>query len=116
MKIGNQVGFLDEGRDQVDSGLFLDNVVRDGVPILQWLPSSKDKTLHFRRNAVQLLNLGLDTLNSVGGLHLEGHSGPSETLHKDRNDISQSEVQDALHLDVVVTEGSAIFQLLAKEG
>ena len=63
------------------------------------------------------LNLGLYVLDRVGRLHLEGDSLASEGLHEDLHATaeSQHQVQGALLLDVVVREGSSVFQLLASE-
>ena len=50
-----------ETEDQVQGRLLLDVVVREGAAIFQLL-SSKDQTLLIRRNALLVLDLGLDTV------------------------------------------------------
>lgn len=73
-----------QSKDQVQSRLLLDVVVRQSSTILQLL-TSKDQTLLVRRNSLLVLNLGLDVVNSVGRLHLQGDSltgkGLYENLH-----------------------------------
>ena len=60
-----------ETEDKVKSGLLLDVVVREGAPVLELL-TSKDETLLVRGNALLVLNLGLDVVNGVRRLDLEG--------------------------------------------
>jgi len=63
------------------------------------------------------LNLGLDILNSVARLHLKSDGLARQCLDKDLHATSQTkdQVQGRLFLDVVVTEGATIFQLLASK-
>ena len=56
-------------------------------------------------------NFGLDARNCVGGLDIKGNV-LGEPLHKYQDAAWPSEVQVQDMLDVVVTEGSAIFKLL----
>lgn len=60
-----------ETEDQVEGRLLLDVVVRKGAAILKLL-AGKDKTLLVRRNALLVLDLGLDVVDGVGRLNLEG--------------------------------------------
>ena len=60
-----------ETEDQVESGLLLDVVVTQGTTILQLL-SSKDKTLLIRGNSLLVLDLGLDIVNGITRLHIQG--------------------------------------------
>ena len=69
-------------KDQVESGLLLDVVVREGTAVLELL-ASEDETLLVRGNAFLVLDLLLHGLDSVRGLHLEGDSLSSEGFHKD---------------------------------
>ena len=63
------------------------------------------------------LNLGLYVLDRVGRLHLEGYSLASEGLHEDLHATAepQDEVEGALLLDIVVGEGSSVFELFSSE-
>merc|ERR1712102_242618 len=100
----------------MESAFFLDVVVREGSTILQLL-ACEDEPLLVRGNPFLVLNLGLNILNGVGGLHLEGDGLPSQGLDEDLHPATKSEheVESALLLDVVVGEGPAVLQLLASE-
>ena len=79
--------------------------------------SSEDESLLIGRNTFLVLDLGLDIFNGVGGLDVQGDGLAGEGLHEDLHASAQSEdqVEGGLLLDVVVGEGSAVFQLLAGE-
>jgi hypothetical protein len=55
----------------VQGGLLLDVVVGESTAVLQLL-TSEDKTLLVRRDALLVLDLGLDVVDSVAGLDLKG--------------------------------------------
>ena len=96
---------------QVEGGLLLDVVVRQGSAVLKLL-SSEDQPLLIRRNTLLVLqkqlyfknchvilnfllresylDLSLDILNGVTWLHLEGDGFPGEGLHKDLHDARLS--------------------------
>ena len=63
------------------------------------------------------LNLGLHVLNGVGWLDLEGDGLPGEGLDEDLHTTSESEdeMEGGFLLDVVVGEGSSVFELLTGE-
>jgi len=69
------------------------------------------------RDTFFVLNLGLDILNGVRRLNIKSDGLASEGLHKDLHSTSESEhkVESGLLLDVVVRQGSAVFQLLSSE-
>ena len=71
-----------EAEDQVQSGLFLDVVVRQGAPIFQLFPG-KDQPLLVWGDAFFFLDLHLDILDGVTGLHLQSDGFTSEGLYKD---------------------------------
>ena len=98
----------------MESGLFLDVVVGEGTAILQLLPS-KDQPLLVWGNAFLVLDLGLDILNGVAWLNLQGDGLASEGLDKDLHAAPQTQdkMEGGFFLDVVVGEGAAIFKLLA---
>jgi len=54
-----------ETQNQVQSGLLLNVVVRQGTTVLQLL-TSKDETLLVRWNALLVLDLGLDVVDRIG--------------------------------------------------
>merc|ERR1719168_143564 len=73
-----------QAEDQVQGGLFLDVVVREGPAIFELL-AGKDQPLLVWGNALLVLNLGFDILDGVTGLDLEGdglaREGLDENLH-----------------------------------
>jgi len=70
--------------NQVESGLLLDVIVGEGTTVLELL-ASKDQTLLVWRNALLVLNLALDVVDSIAGLDLKGDGlagkGLDEDLH-----------------------------------
>ena len=59
----------------------LDVVVGEGAAILKLL-ASKDQALLIRRNALLVLDLGLDIVDSVRGLDLKGDGLARQGLHE----------------------------------
>ena len=57
----------------MEGGLLLDVVVREGPAILELL-AGEDESLLVRGDALLVLDLGLDVVDGVGRLHLEGDS------------------------------------------
>merc|ERR1712014_176244 len=100
----------------MESRLLLDVVVGESPAILQLL-ASEDQPLLIWGNAFLVLDLGLDVLNAIGGLDLEGDGLPCEGLDEDLHTSSepQHKMEGRLLLDVVVRKSSAILQLLASE-
>merc|ERR1719325_190101 len=92
-----------QSEHKMESALLLDVVVREGPAVLQLL-SSKDKPLLVWGDALLVLDLGLDILNGVRRLHLQGDGLPGQCLDEDLHTSSQPEnqVKGGLLLDVVV--------------
>ena len=63
----------------MESGFLLDIVVGKGAAILQLL-SSEDQALLVRRDALLVLDLGLDIVDGVAGLNLKGDGLAREGL------------------------------------
>ena len=63
-------------------GLLLDVVVREGTSVLQLL-ASEDQTLLVRGDSLLILDLGLDALDSIRALDLQGDGLTSQGLHED---------------------------------
>merc|ERR1719350_801460 len=105
-----------EPQHQVKGALLLDVVVRKSSTILKLL-ASKDQPLLVWGNSLLVLDLGLDILNGVRWLNLQGDGLASEGLDKDLHTTSQSEhkMKSALFLDVVVRKSSSILKLLASK-
>ena len=79
--------------------------------------SSEDEALLIWGDAFLVLNLGLDVLNGVGGFNVQSDGLSSESLDEDLHATSEAEnqVESGLLLDVVVGEGSAVFELLSSK-
>ena len=64
------------------SGLILDVVVRESAAVLELL-AGEDEALLIRRDAFLVLDLLLDVVDAVGGLHLERDGLARKCLHED---------------------------------
>ena len=69
------LGSSSEAENQVKRGLLLDVVVGEGPAVLELL-SGEDQALLVGRDALLVLDLGLDIVDSVGGLDLQGYGLP----------------------------------------
>merc|ERR1711962_1097032 len=100
----------------MESGLFLDVVVGESPSVLELL-SSEDQPLLVRGDSLLVLDLGLDVLNAVRGLDLEGDGLASESLDEDLHTSPESEdkMESGLLLDVVVGESPSILELLSSK-
>jgi len=79
------LGTSTESQHQVKSGLLLDVVVGEGAAVLELL-AGEDQALLVRRDALLVLDLGLDIVDGVGRLNLEGDRLAREGLHEDLHD------------------------------
>ena|ERR1700722_1236839 len=68
--------------DEMKSRFLLDIVVRQRAAVLQLL-ASKDESLLVGWNALLVLNLRLDVINGVRGLHLQGDGLARQCLDED---------------------------------
>ena len=96
--------------------LLLDVVITQGTAILQLL-AGEDESLLVGRDAFLVLNLLLHVFNRISGVNLKGDGlagkGLDENLHSTTQ--TQHQVKGRLLLDVIVTQGTAILELLASE-
>ena len=78
---------------------------------------SEDKTLLVRRNTFLVLDLLLNSLDSIRRLNFKGDGLPGEGLHEDLHTTTKAEdqVEGRLLLDVVVREGAAVLKLLSSK-
>ena len=65
--------------DEVKSRLLLDVVVRKGAAVLELL-AGEDEALLIGRDALLVLDLGLDVVDGVGGLDVEGDGLAGQSL------------------------------------
>jgi len=81
----------------------LDVVVGEGSSVFKLL-SSEDESLLIWRDTFLVLNLGLDVLNGVCWLDIEGDGLSSKSLDEDLHTTSKSEdqMEGRFFLDVVV--------------
>ena len=82
---GDEGGLHDtttEAEHEVQGGLLLDVVVSQGASLLELL-AGEDEALLIRGDALLILDLGLDVLNGIVGLNLEGNGLAGEGLDED---------------------------------
>ena len=98
----------------MESGLLLDVVVGEGAAILELL-TSEDQALLVWWDTLLVLNLGLDIVDGVRRLNLKSDGLAGESLDEDLHTTTQTkdEVKGGLLLDVVVGQGTAVFELLS---
>ena len=103
-------------RTEVKGGLLLDVVIRQRAAVFQLL-SGKDQTLLIRGDTLLILNLGLNVVDRVGALHLQGNRLPREGFDEDLHTATKAkhEMEGRLLLDVVVGQRTTILELLACE-
>ena len=77
-----------QAQHQVQSALLLDVVVRQRAAILELL-AREDQTLLVRRDALFVLDLGLDVLNRVRGLNLQGDGLSRQCLNENLRPVAQ---------------------------
>merc|ERR1719195_226527 len=105
-----------EAEDEMKGRLLLDVVVRQGAAVLK-LFSGENQSLLIGWDSFLVLDLGLHVGDGVRGLHIQGDGLASQGLHEDLHSSTQAEnkVEGGLLLDVVVRQGSAIFELFSGE-
>ncbi len=105
-----------ESQDKMQSGFFLNVVVRKSPSVFE-LFSSEDESLLIGGNSFLVLYFGFDVFNGVTGLHVECNCFSSESFHENLHSSSQSQnqVQSGFFLNVVVRQSSSVFQLFSSE-
>jgi hypothetical protein len=100
-----------QSKDEVKCRLLLNVVIGESSAVLKLL-SSENESLLIWRDTFLVLDLGLDVLNGITWLDIEGDGLSGEGLDEDLHTTSESEdeVESGLLLDVVVSEGSSIFE------
>merc|ERR1712020_583988 len=92
-----------EAEHQVERRLLLDVVVAKGAAVLKLL-SSENEALLIGRDALLVLDLGLNVVDGVGRLDLEGDRLAGKSLNEDLHTTTETkdEMEGGLLLDVVV--------------
>jgi len=105
-----------EAEDQVEGGLLLDVVISQGASIFK-LFSGEDESLLIRGNSFLVLDLLFDVVDGVRALDLKSDRLSGQGLDEDLHASSQTEhqVEGGLLLDVVISQGAAIFELFSGE-
>ena len=100
----------------MEGRFLLDVVVRKSSAVLKLL-SSEDESLLIGGDALLVLDFGLDILDGVRRLNVQGNGLASQSLDEDLHTTAESkhEMESGLLLDVVVGEGSAVLELLSSE-
>merc|ERR1712029_938327 len=100
----------------MQSRLLLNIIVAQGSAIFQ-LFSGENQTLLIWRNSFFVLDLGFDVLDGVGGFDLQGDGFSGQGLDEDLHSSPQpqDQVKSGLFLNIIVAQGSAIFQLFSGE-
>jgi len=105
-----------KSENQMESGFFLDIVVRKCSSILKLL-SSKDKSLLIWWDTFLILDFSFNVLNGVSWLNVKSNGFSSKGLDEDLHTSSKSEdqVESGFLLNVVVWKSSSIFKLLSSK-
>jgi len=105
-----------KSENQMESGFFLDIVVRKCSSILKLL-SSKDKSLLIWWDTFLILDFSFNVLNGVCWLNVKSNGFSSKGLDEDLHTSSKSEdqVESRFLLNVVVWKSSSIFKLLSSK-
>ena len=100
----------------MEGRLLLNVVVGEGATVFE-LFAGEDQTLLVRRNSLLVLDLGLDIVDGVRGLHLQRDGLAGEGFHEDLHPSTKTKdkVESGLLLDVVVSKSTTVFKLLACE-
>ena len=75
------LGTSTQTEDEMEGRLLLDVVVREGAAVFELL-AGEDQALLVGRDAFLVLDLGLDVVDGIAGLHLKGDSLAREGLHE----------------------------------
>jgi hypothetical protein len=105
-----------EAEDEMESGFLLDVIVGEGAAILELL-ASEDEALLVRGNALLVLDLRLNVVDSIRGFDFESDGLAGESLDEDLHTATKTEnkMKSRLLLDVVIGKSSAVLKLLAGE-
>ena len=77
-------------KDQMESGLLLDVVIRESTTVFELL-SGENQALLIRGNSLLVLNFGLDIVDRIRGLDLESDGLASQGLDENLHTTTQTE-------------------------
>merc|ERR1712165_347277 len=100
----------------MEGGLLLNVVIRKSSAVLKLL-SGEDESLLIRWDSFLVLDLSFHVLDSVRWFDVKSDGLSSQSLHENLHSTSESEdkMESRFLLDVIVGEGSAVFELLASK-
>jgi len=100
----------------MEGGLFLDVIVTQSSSIFE-LFSGEDQSLLIWWDTFFVLDFGFDVLDGVGWFNFESDGFSGQGFDKNLHTASESEdqVKGRFFLDVVVGEGSSVFELFTSE-
>ena len=100
----------------MEGRFLLDVVVRKSSAVLKLL-SSEDESLLIGGDALLVLDFGLDILDGVRRLNVQGNGLASQSLDEDLHTTAESkhEMESGLLLNIVVRKCSAVLELLSSE-
>ena len=101
----------------MEGGLLLDVVIAESATILKLL-ACEDQALLIGGNTFLILDLSLHVLDSIGSLNIESDGLAGKGLDEDLHGSapkSEDQVNRRFLLNIVVSEGSAVVELLATE-
>merc|ERR1712073_91622 len=100
----------------MEGRLFLNVVVGQSPAVLELL-TSEDKPLLVRGDSLLVLDLGLDVLDAIASLDLQGDGLPCQGLDKDLHTSSQpqDQMESRFFLDIVIGQSPTVLKLLASE-
>ena len=100
----------------MQSRFLLNVVIAQRTAVLELL-SGENQTLLIGRDAFLVLNLGLDVIDSIRRFHIESDGLSRKRLHENLHTTTeaQHQMESTLLLDVVVTQGTSIFELFSSE-
>ena len=115
-EIGKDLHSSSKAKDEMESRLLLDVIVRECATIFELL-SHEDEVLLIRGNALFVLDLGLHVVDGVGGFNLEGNGFVSEGLNENLHTPTKAkdEVEGRFLLNVVIRKSAAVFELFSSK-
>ena len=110
------MGSSSESENEMEGGLLLDVVIGKSSAILELL-SSENETLLIGRDTLLVLDRGLNVLNGVSGLDVKSDGFASQGLDEDLHASTQTkdEMEGRFLLNIVISEASAVLELLSSE-